>query len=485
MSDEKDFIIKQQCRIIKEQQMQIEELNKLVAELQATIKTLREQLNKNSGNSSKPPSTDGFKKVINKNQSLRKNTGKKAGGQKGHKGSCLIVPAEPNNTEEHPHADCKFCPHYEECHETAIVKETRYVIDAVVKVDITAHSVLSIEKCMINGREKTGSFPNAVKSHIQYGKNLEALAVTLNTVGAVSVNRTHEILSGVFNIPISTGTISDMVSRCSDKIKYPLDIIVSKLKESSIAHADETGMNINGKLNWAHSVSNDKYTYITLHTKRGYDAIKDIGILLEYKGTLVHDCWSAYWKLDGISHQLCCAHLLRELNGIAENNPEQKWVLKFKEFLLKMKKAVSKAIESNKEALSNSTLSRYSKMYAEIIKLAYEENPEPEVKQKQRGRRKRGKILSLIDRLFEHKGEVCLFLHNFKVPFDNNQAERDIRNIKIKTKVSGFFKTEEGAKNYLNIMSFVGTAKKHGYSAYEAIRLAVIGNPETIFGCTE
>ena len=475
MPDEKDLLI-------DDLHKQIDQLNDVIKNLNETIKDLREQLNKNSGNSSKPPSSDGFKKPVNKNRSLRKKSGKKPGGQKGHNGSCLTVLSEPDHTKDHLHSDCANCPHYEKCRAAAKVKETRYVIDAVVNVDITAHNLLSVPCCLKCGCEKTGSFPDSVKNHIQYGENLEALVATLNTVGAVSVNRTHEILSGVFNIPISTGTINNMVSRCAKKIESVYNEIGKRLKDSQIGHADETGTSINGVTEWVHDFSNDSFTYLALHKKRGFKAIEDIGLLTDYKGILVHDCWSPYWKLDGVIHQLCCAHLLRELNGVAENHPDQKWAPQFRKLLIKMKRSKERAIGQGKEAFRESTLKKYSERYDEIIKLAYEENPVPEKKPGKRGKQKRGKVLSLIDRLSKHKGEVCLFVNNFAVPFDNNQAERDIRSVKIKTKVSGFFKTEEGAKNYLKIMSFVSTARKLGRSAYEAVRLAVIGEPGVVLG---
>ena len=482
MPDEKDLLIDELRKENQQLISLVSELQNTITELQETIKDLREQLNKNSGNSSKPPSSDGFKKSVNKNRSLRKKSGKKPGGQNGHNGSYLTVLSEPDHTENHLHSDCAGCPHYEKCRAAARLKEIRYVIDAVVDVDITAHKLLSVPRCIKCGCEKTGSFPDSVSSNIQYGENLESLVVTLNTVGAVSVNRTHEILGGVFNIPISTGTINNMVSRCANKVEPVYSEIGERLKASPIDHADETGTSINGKLEWAHCLSNDKYTYIELHQKRGFKAIEDIGLLTGYKGILVHDCWSPYWKLEGVIHQLCCAHLLRELNGVSENHPEQKWAPQFKALLLKMKRSKERAIGQGKDAFRESTLKKYSERYDEIIKLAYEENPVPEKMPGKRGKQKRGKVLSLIDRLKGHKAEVCLFVNNFAVPFDNNQAERDIRNIKIKTKVSGFFKTEDGAKNYLRIMSFVSTARKLGKTAYEAIRSAVIGEPAVLLG---
>lgn len=465
--------------LIKQNQMQleqIEKLNKTIDELNATIKELREQLNKNSGNSSKPPSSDGYKKKpITK--SLREKSGKRPGGQNGHTGKYLSVDSEPDEIVRHYHSDCVHCPYKEQCVEKACTKETRHVIDAVVDVKITAHEKMFVKKCPLCGSAKTGEFPADITNYVQYGKNLEALVVSLNTVGAVSVNRVHEIIGNVFNIPLSTGTIKNMVTRCADKIKPILKDIRSALTISPILHCDETGTRVEGKTRWVHDASNEYYTYLTLNSKRGYEAMKEADILPHYTGTVVHDCWSPYWKFDSASHQLCCAHLLRELNGVTENHPEQTWAKKFKALLLKMKKAKERAIEKGKTKLCYSSVHRYKNQYDELISLAYSENPLPEQKKGKRGKKKRGKVLSLIDRFAKYKGQVCLFLENFSVPFDNNQAERDIRNIKIKTKVSGCFRSIDGAVEYLNIMSYIGTARKHGLNSFSAVLAAVCGNP--------
>ena len=342
--------------LIKQNQMQLEQIEKLnqtIAELNATIKELREQLNKNSGNSSKPPSSDGFKKAP---KSLREKSGKKRGGQKGHQGTHLAVLAEPDKIHRHMHADCSACPYRDKCASKACVKETRHVIDAVVEVNITAHEKLCVEVCPLCGESKTGAFPKDVKANVQYGKNLQALVVAFNTVGAVSVNRIHEILGGVFNIPLSTGTIKNIVSRCAEKVKPALELIRQKLSETPLVHCDETGTNIDGKLHWVHNVSNGSYTYMTVSKKRGYEGIKSTGVLPDYHGIIVHDCWTSYWKFNDVTHSVCCAHLLRELNGIAENHPEQAWVRKFKEHLLRMKRAKDKAIAAGKDYLSVFTI---------------------------------------------------------------------------------------------------------------------------------
>ena len=455
---------------------QVDTLNKTIEELNGTIRELREQLNKSSGNSSKPPSSDGLKKKP-ATKSLRGKSGKKPGGQNGHKGKYLSVVSEPDEIIRHYHSDCAACPYRDKCMEKACTKEIRHVIDAVVDVKITAHEKMYIAECPKCKSPKAGGFPSGITNYVQYGKNLEALVVSLNTVGAVSVNRVHDIIGSVFNIPLSTGTIKNMVTRCAEKIKPVLINIKNALIDASLLHCDETGTRVEGKTRWVHNASNELYTYLTLSSKRGYDAMKEADILSHFKGTFVHDCWNSYWKFGNAAHQLCCAHLLRELNGVTENYPKQTWADKFKALLLEMKKAKERAIKKGKTELSYASIHRYKKHYDELISLAYSENPVPESEHGKRGKKKRGKVLCLIDRLKNHKGQVCLFLESFSIPFDNNQAERDIRNIKVKTKVSGCFRSSDGAVEYLDIMSYIGTARKHGINSFKAVLLAVCGNP--------
>ena len=303
---------------------------------------------------------------------------------------------------------------------------------------------------MLHGDTRRGAFPSDVKAAVQYGENLQSLAVALNTVGAVSIKRTHEILSGVFNIPIATGTISSMVKRCADSLSETVGKIKDKMIGSALGHFDETGTRVDKKLWWVHDASNCEYTYLDISPKRGNAGMEQCGVLPEFK-------------------------------GIDENHPEQKWASAFIDLLLEMKKVKDKAVEKGKDFLSYYHYHKFDKKYDELIEQVRKENPLPETTEKKRGRKKKGKILALVERLTNYKASVCLFIHNFNVPFDNNQAERDLRMIKVKTKVSGCFRTEEGARDYLKIMSYVGTAHKQGYNAYEAIKNAITGHPDFIF----
>ena len=473
----------QMQRTIDGMRQTIDDMQKTIDRLTDKVSELTEKQNRNSNNSSKPPSSDGLKKPPAP-KSLRTPSGKKQGGQPGHKGTNLSVMKDPDRIVTHMPAGCLSCPHYEQCLSGARVRETRNVIDACVQVEVTAHQTMEV-LCPLCRETRRGDFPAGIRAAVQYGTNLQALAVSFNTVGAVSLNRTSEILGSVFNVPISTSTIRSMVSRCAAKLGDTLDLIRARLLASEVAHGDETGTRAEGKTRWVHVFSNERYTYLAIDKKRGWLGMDSIGILPYYHGILTHDCWTSYWKYDGVVHNICRAHLLRELNGVIENYPGQTWAERFKQLLLKMKKAHDMAVAAKKERLSTATIWRFGRKYDEILETACRENPEPLPIPGKRGRPKRGKVLALIDRLKKYKTSVCLFIKDLRVPFDNNQAERDICMVKTKTKVSGCFRTMEGAKDYLAVMSAVSTGKKHGIDAYSVILRALDGslNPTLFEGC--
>ena len=470
--------LKEQSETNAELHKVIENLNRTIDDLNQTIRELNEKLNKSSRNSSKPPSSDGLNKPSPK--SLRKPSGKKAGGQLDHPGAYLNTITKSDEIIQHIPSVCNNCYRLNACKKLFRIGETRKVIDAVVETRITEHQALVFDCPRYNTQQK-GEFPSDIKAVVQYGKNLQALVVSLNTMGAVSVNRTHEILSGVFNIPLSTGTISNMVNSCANNLNGIDEDIRQKLVKAKVINCDETGTRVDGKTFWVHNASNSQYTYLTIHEKRGHEGMDSGMVLPEYKGIVVHDCWAPYWKYPCIIHALCNVHLLRELTGIEENYPEQKWAIEFKHLLMEMKRQKEHAVDQGKIRLTNELYKEFNLRYDEVMSHAYAENPYIKPKDKKRGRNKKGKILALIERLALNKKSICLFINKFEVPFENNQAERDIRMIKIKTKVSGCFRGIDGARNYLKIMSYVGTAKKHGYSAFEAVQQVISGNPYFLF----
>ena len=487
--DNKDIIISKQEQKIAEQeqkitaqQQQIDTLTSTVEELQEVIRELRRQLNQDSHNSSQPPSKDGFKKV--RVESLRKKSGKKVGGQKGHKGNHMELPHDPDNVKAHYPEKCQTCPHLAQCLATGSVfkcREKRYEVNAVITTKVTEHQSMTVCNCLCGEQNLIGSFPENVKAYIQYGDSVTVLAGLLNTYGAVSAKRIQVLLGTILGVRLSTGTICSMVEKCAAQVGDTLKVIQQKLRESSVVHFDETGVNVNGKNMWVHSASTSTLTYQTFSEKRGQAGINEGGILPDYTGIAVHDCWSSYWKYDAATHAVCNAHLLRELTGVEQYSPDHKWATRFKALLLAMKKAKETTIARNKQQISPDFWHKCNKEYDQILALAEEECPLPAApRQKKKGRPKKGKERALIERLQKLKGEVCFFIRDFRVPFDNNQAERDVRNVKTKSKVSGCFRTHKGTQHYLDIMSFLSTGLKHGVNVFKALTSAFTGNASVV-----
>ena len=470
--------ISAQTEIINKQTETINKLTETIMLQQQEIALLKEHLNKNSKNSSKPPSSDGFKKPNPK--SLRKPSGKKQGAQEGHEGKGLSVTKTPDEIVQHIPSKCIGCPNAGKCISCGVTN-TRYEVDIKIDTKVTAHQTIAFKCQMEKGKILTGIFPSNITGTMQYGDNLEALVVSLNTVGMMGIKRTHDILSAVFNIPISTGTISSMVKFCANKLFSTVERIRQTVISLPIVHFDETGTRVDKKTFWVHNASNELFTYLTVEEKRGTIGMDSSGVLPTFKGIAVHDCWKSYWSYTSAIHAVCCAHLLRELTGVSENYPEQAWADKMKKLLLRMKKVRDTAVNFNKENLSYYYLHGFDTEYECIINEARKQNPIAEKQAGKRGRQPKGKIRSLVERLAEYKGGVCLFTQNFHVPFDNNQAERDVRMVKVKTKVSGCFRTKEGADAFAIIMSYIGTANKHEINSFVAIKKALSGLSDFIF----
>jgi len=291
----------------------------------------------------------------------------------------------------------------------------------------------------------------------------------------VSINRTHEILSDVFGIPISTGTIAAMVKECANCVTGTVDEIKEAIPDEPIVGFDETGTRVDKSNHWAHVASTPGLTYISVQDKRGKKGIIAAGIASLFSKIGIHDCWAAYFAFSFI-HALCCAHLLRELTNVFENY-KQVWAEKLIDLLIEMKRIKEALIKGGASQAPDSILEEYSRAYDEIVAAALVANPIPPKDPLKKGKPKRGKPGALADRLALRKTEYLLFFTNFDVPFDNNQAERDFRMFKVKQKVSGCFRTLDGARDFAKIMSFTSTARKRGLSAYSAIKDALLWKP--------
>ena len=441
------------------------------------IAELKERMNQNSKNSSKAPSGD----IYNKPKSLRKPSGKKSGGQVGHEGSGHKIMQEPDKIKEYMGSECEGCGNQEACREGAIGSETRYEIDIEIRPKVTAHKAIRTI-CPRTRRVIEGEFPREIRGRIQYGVNIEALSVSLNTTGMMGIKRTHEILSGVFGLPISTGTISNMVKRCAAVVAEPVRVIKEAVTEAIVTHFDETGQRVDGKNYWAHAASTEKLTYMSVEANRGQKGMNSSGVLPNYHGIGIHDCWEPYFKYSEMEHGLCCAHLLRELTGVTENYG-QEWAQKMSDLLLEMKKTKDDLISQGYEQAPEHTWEWYSRTYDNIVNEALALNPLPEKDPNKRGRAKRGKCRALIDRLHNRKFHWLLFFIDFIVPFTNNQAERDCRAFKVKQKIAGCFRTIDGANDFAAILSFVSTVRKNGFSAFSAISDLLRGSFFLPFSC--
>ena len=453
-------------------QRRIIELEAIVKAQAEIIKSLQEQLNMNSKNSSKPPSSDGFKKP--KIPNMRKPSGKKPGAQWGHDGNKgLEFPETPDEIQQHQPQNCLTCPDREKCSAESHVCQKRNEIDIEIRLIHRQHQTIG-KQCPKMGDALIGDFPENITGNLQYGANLKALAIALNTAGMVSINRTSEMLKDVFGARISVGTVQAMVKSGAAIVRPDVDNIKEAIKQEEIVHLDETGTKADNRTMWAHVASTALLTYISVEESRGRAGMEAAGIVPFLKSIGVHDCYASYFTFTFI-HALCNAHILRELTGIFENYG-QKWAEEMLELLREMKRTKEELLESNVREAPKEVWENFCEQFDRLVDKAIAENP-PLPPTEPGKRPKRPKPLVLAERLKERKAGFLLFFTNFDVPFDNNQAERDFRMFKVKQKVSGCFRSKDGAVDFAVIMSFLGTARKNGISAFSALRDALFGKP--------
>lgn len=376
--DDRDQQIAELTALVKTLTESNAALTETVKQLQDTIKELQRQLNQNSQNSSKPPSSDGYKKP--KPHSLRKKSGKPQGGQKGHPGTHMAIPHNPDEIQKHLPKKCLHCSRLNECILNGHVLscgEKRYEVNTVITTKVTEHQSVQVSSCPNSGEALSGEFPEGIRAYVQYGDSVSVLAGLLSTYGAVSTMRIHVLLGSLLGVSLSTGTINSMVSRCARKVGKTLETIKSMLTGASVANFDETGTDVNGKTIWVHNSSTADLTYQTIHKKRGQDGMEENGVLTRFAGIAVHDCWAPYWKYTNIRHAVCNAHLLRELTGVEEYSPEHQWAPEFKALLRAMKKARDRAAAKGKTQLNYYYVHKFDREYDRIMKLADEECPPP------------------------------------------------------------------------------------------------------------
>jgi transposase len=451
--------------------MIIIDLQEQVAKQAIQIQELQDQLAKNSSNSGKPPSSDGLKKP--RTRSLRKKGKRQSGGQPGHKGHTLKKVEYPDHIEHHPVSSCPHC--MIDLRDIALCGiEKRQVFDVPpVRLEVTEHQA-EIKRCPDCGQEVKGHFPAEVSQPAQYGLRLKAQAVYLNNYQLLPLARICELFEDFYGHAPSEAFVLEANAVFSQRAEGALASIKQQLIAADVVHCDESGVRVEGHLNWLHVSSTPQLTYYAIHPRRGQEGMRAIGILPELQGRAVHDHWSSYLKFDNCQHAFCNAHHLRELQFIVDQY-DQPWAQEMAQLLLDIKAEV-KVTPSDLRSLPPERIAHYERRYDDLLRQGFAANPPPEhPPPNKRGRKKQSPPKNLLDRLHKHKVQNLAFMHDFRVPFDNNLAERDVRMIKVKQKISGAFRTRMGADTFCAIRSYISTARKHGCNVILVIHDAFIG----------
>jgi transposase len=456
-------------RLLKEEQGLSPALVASIEIILLVVTLLVNRLNLNSKNSSKPPSAD-----PNREKDKKPASERKPGGQKGHNGTTLRKTENPDRIENLK-VDRSKLPQgkYKE-----VGYESRQVVDLDISRIVTEYRAQVLED--ENGKKHVAEFPKGVTRPVQYGVEVKVHSVYMSQFQLVPYNRIEDMFSDQLEIPISGGTIYNFNEDAYHRLEMFEAIVKSKLIGSDLIHVDETGINENGKRVWLHSTSNDLWTLYYPHEKRGCLAMDAMGVIPEFNGVLCHDHWKPYFKYDNCEHSLCNAHHLRELERAFEQDG-QRWAKNMKSLLSEINQAVNDA----GGCLSEKASATYRKKYRSILDSAQIECPSPDEslrKKGSRGRMKRSKARSLLERLITFEKEVLRFMDDPIVPFTNNQGENDIRMTKVQQKISGCFRSKKGAEMFCRIRSYISTCRKHGMRASAALRLLFEGKLPDFMG---
>jgi transposase len=447
-------------------------LEQQVQGLTTRLTELEARLNKDSHNSHKPPSSDGPAKR-SRPRSLRKRSGKKRGGQAGHPGVTRGLVDDPDRLVEHVPTVCTGCG-ASLAVAPEIGRERRQVIEIPApRPEVTEHQAVH-KACPACQTVTAGAFPAEVSQPVQYGPRTRAAAVYLQTYQLLPYERTVEALGDLFGVSPSEGTLASAQALAYTQLEPVEQAIVAALRQAHVVHVDETSQRVAGRTEWVHVVSTTLLTFYAHHAKRGREAIEAIGLLMGFAGRRVHDAWAPYLSLAG-AYALCNAHLLRELIGLHEDTA-QAWVPKLIRLLGRMRTAVAAAQAAGQTELPAQQRAGYEAAYSRWVNEGLLANPPPAPSGK-RGRTKKTPARNLLERLVTHRGAILAFLHDFRVPFDNNLAERDLRMLKVKHKVSGCFRSPEGADYFCRIRGYISTLRKQGYSVLDGLTSVFAGQP--------
>ena len=458
------------------------ELKLRVEGLEARIAKLEAQLGQNSSNSSMPPSSDTLEE--RKEQTAKRATRRAAeraaakaarrpGKQPGDAGHHLARVENPTRVVTHSPKACEGCGSTLDDAPLEGV-ESRQVFDlSEIKVQVTEH-MAERRRCGC-GTCTTAAFPTEAKAPTCWGPNVEALGLYLVGRQHIPIARAAEFLSDACGTPVSTGWLAGVMARGAAGLEPFMAHIADGLASGAILHLDETGARISGVRHWFHTASSEFLTYLFCHQKRGDDALKYAAILSRFRGTAVHDCWGPYFSYTDCKHQLCAAHLLRELEAIVDDPTHEGWAAEMTTLLLNARTSVEQAQLSGATALPTETLTELDSAYARITErgMAAGRNPGAPHTWWSIDR----KAFNLAKRMADRSDQVLGFTRDFSVPFTNNQAERDLRMVKLQQKISGCFRTLSGARAFATVRSYIQTAAKQDQSIFEALVQLVQGDP--------
>ena len=426
------------------------------------VQLLVNRLTLNSRNSSKPPSSDPNRER-DKNP---KDGNNKPGGQTGRVGATLRQVDDPDDIKMLEVDRSSLPPgQYRE-----VGFDRRQVFDIDISRIVTEYRAQILED--ENGQRFTAPFPNHVTKAVQYGNGVKAQAVYLSQFQLIPYQRVQDYFQDQVGLPISTGSVFNFNQQAFTLLEQFELKLISKLLASPLLHADETGINVDGKRQWLHCVSNERWTLFYAHAKRGTEAMNDKGVLPQFNGILCHDHWKPYYQYTSCLHALCNAHHLRELERAYEQDNQQ-WAKNMQDLLQTMLKEV----KAQGGELSVEQAGHYTELYRNLLKQAESECPLPDQDRKpgQRGRMKRSKARNLLERLQLYEQDVLRFMTNPIVPFTNNQGENDIRMTKVHQKISGCFRSQDGADIFCRVRSYLSTCRKNNVSASLALTLLFDG----------
>ncbi|MCA1696172.1 MAG: IS66 family transposase [Actinobacteria bacterium] len=452
----------------------IEALSAELGHARVRIAELEARLGQTSKNSSKPPSSDGLAKPSPK--SLRRRGARKPGGQDGHPGSTLAPVAVPDEVIAHEPGCCRGCGH-DLSGAPEVGREHRQVFDIPpISVRVIEHQLIK-RRCGC-GTATSAEAPEGVTAPVQYGPRITAIIVYLYVGQFLSKKRTAAALAELFGTPVSQGTVAAMTSRAADGLGGFLEWTRTKLAAAEVVNFDETGLRVEGRLRWVHSASTDKYSLITVHDRRGTKGMDAAGVLPEFTGVAVHDAWAPYDTYQALTHALCNAHVLRELQAVTDTTTGQWcWAQQSADALRELNQLVNHTRTvspdhngPNLDGIDPAALAAAVHRYRSGALLGVEAT-------RTRASKVMAKHNALARRLLDRQGDYLRFTVDPRVPFDNNGAEREIRMIKLRQKVSGCLRTLTGAQQFCAIRSYLATAAKHGTHFFSALTTLAEGRP--------